>query len=264
MGLAPQLRRPRFGARPSRPERPPGPELSKPSRTPRPRPRPAPRALGRGAAYPGPQGSSQAREHDQASRLTSSLRGTAGGTRASSRPHTWPRAAVKTAAEAAQPSRAAKPRGLDCRDRRASEPHCTKPGPASAPRSGVAAASAKSRPPAQAPGFGWLMRPSLSALSHTPPRAILRGVWGLAGSEAGSGRWLGGREGVGLRQTGVPPGARALRRGRPGRRSRALLPSFLTGPAALRCILVAVVSTPPGPGPGSRGLVSRFLLWRGK
>lgn len=108
------------------------------------------------------------------------------------------------------------------------------------------------------------MRPSLSSLSHTPPRAILRGEWGLAESEAGSGRWLGGREGVGLRRNGVPPRARALRRSRPGRPSRAVLPSFLTGPAARRCIPVSVVPTPPGPGPGSRGLASRFLLWRGK
>lgn len=98
------------------------------------------------------------------------------------------------------------------------------------------------------------MRPSLSSLSHTPPRAILRGEWGLAGSEAGSGRWLGGRERVGLRRNGVPPRARALRRGRrsrpgqPGRRSRA--------PAL--CCLRSLLG--PLPGIASRSLWFRPLL----
>lgn len=112
--------------RPSRPARPPGPGPSKPTPT---LPPSHARPLGSDGAHPGPPRSLQARGHARASCLTSSLRGTAGGARASSRQHTRPCTAVETAAEEARPSRAAKPRGLRYSYSRASKPTARSPAP---------------------------------------------------------------------------------------------------------------------------------------
>lgn len=113
----------------------PGLRHSKARPTPQPsrlQPRPTPSAAAPLTQAPKARPRPEVPSH--ASRLTSSLPGTTGGSLTFSHPHTRPRAAVETAAEAARPSRAAELRGLGYR-RRASEPHRTKPNPTSAPRS---------------------------------------------------------------------------------------------------------------------------------